>query len=347
MDLHAELKSFFLSKPKSSASPKENQGKLPLFLLWCCLQASGSLFSGFCLVLTQQLRICQPSPALFFSAYLEAMWSFVPSAGLLLLSQHDGLEDASPSPAFFFRTCLEATGSSGPSTGLLLAQHSSSEGTSLSPASFRTHLKAAGPIHWTLLVLMQKLTRCQSCPLLEGSAGGHRELRAVWWTPPIVLVQKYRGHQSQSLPSPQSSGKERWEVLGKNEDGEEGLLEGSSRPRGFLADGDCSMLRRKSRAPGASPTDVVTSPGKHGAGLMEVGLPPLVYPLEVRPPPWSQCCSPVGLHPLVQLCWCSIEDEASLVEEDPSFYRRFPRWEEMVYPRSSLSQVYAFRTEVG
>lgn len=65
--------------------------------------------------------------------------------------------------------------------------------------------------------------------------------------------------------------------MGKNEDGEEGLLEGSSRPRGFLADDDCSMLRRKSRAPGASPTDVVTSPGKHGVrpdggGSPSIGL---------------------------------------------------------------------------
>ena len=46
-------------------------------------------------------------------------------------------------------------------------------------------------------------------------------------------------------------------------DGEGGVLESSSCPRGSLADGDSSMQRWKSRAPAVPPTDIATSPGKH------------------------------------------------------------------------------------
>ena len=51
------------------------------------------------------------------------------------------------------------------------------------------------------------------------------------------------------------------------EDGEERAVGSSSWRRGSLADGDISMPRWKSRAPGVLLMDVAASPGRHDVGV--------------------------------------------------------------------------------
>lgn len=83
---------------------------------------------------------------------------------------------------------------SGPSTGLLLSQHSSFEDTRSSPAFFfrlPTGCRDSGLDSTCCLYTATQRTPSQSQPLLEGSPRSCRELRAVHWIPPIVVVQKH------------------------------------------------------------------------------------------------------------------------------------------------------------
>lgn len=84
-----------------------SNGKLPLYFVWCCLEATESLglSTAFLLVQTQLLRGHQssPSPALFLGTCLEAAGSLRPSAGLLLLSRCRSIEDSSFNPSLFLR----------------------------------------------------------------------------------------------------------------------------------------------------------------------------------------------------------------------------------------------------
>lgn len=84
-----------------------SNGKLPLYFVWCCLEATESLglSTAFLLVQTQLLRGHQssPSPALFLGTCLKAAGSLKPSAGLLLLSRCRSIEDSSFNPSLFLR----------------------------------------------------------------------------------------------------------------------------------------------------------------------------------------------------------------------------------------------------
>ena len=139
---------------------------------------------------------------------------------------------------------------------------------------------------------------------------------------PLSHHSSLEGHMSHPFPFPQSSGKKRWEVLGKDEDGGQGYREqqlawGLS-CRWWLFNTKMETESPCRTANGCSSISGQTWCYSTCLGLMEVDLPPSVHPLEIGPPPWAWCRSLVGLRPLVWICCCSIGAESFLVDAGTS-----------------------------
>ena len=167
----------FMLNASPSSCPNQSllllQWKLPLDLLWCCLEAAGTrchlLGSSHC---PDTAADGTSVPVLPSSSGLPGGCMEVRAVRwtppIVPVRKHRG---------HHCQPCLIPQGSPG------------------GPRELRA-------IHWTPVIPVQKLRGHQShfCPLPEGSPGGCRELRAVHWTHFVVPVQKHRGHQSQCCP---------------------------------------------------------------------------------------------------------------------------------------------------